>query len=59
MYPTLKGCKFFSISCRPNNELYALFASYRDSVVVVEPAEVRDRIAASLAAAVRNYEELG
>ena len=59
MYPTLKDCKFFSISCRPNNELYALFASYRDSVVIVEPAEIRDRIAASLAAAVKNYEELG
>ena len=35
-YPSLKDCKFFVINCRPNVELYALFASYRDTVIIVD-----------------------
>ncbi len=58
-YPSLKDCKFFFISCRPNIELYALFASYRDSIVVVEPENVRNTLVSYLADAVKNYDELG
>ena len=57
-YPSLKDCKFFFISCRPNIELYALFASYRDSVVVVEPTNVRNTMVSYLADAVSNYDAL-
>ena len=57
-YPSLKDCKFFFISCRPNVELYALFASYRDSIVVVEPTNVRYALVSYLADAVKNYDEL-
>lgn len=58
-YPSLKDCKFFFISCRPNIELYALFASYRDSIVVVEPTDVRYALVSYLADAVKNYDNLG
>ncbi len=57
-YPSLKECKFFFISCRPNVELYALFASYRDSIVVVEPDNVRNLLISYLADAVKNYDDL-
>lgn len=57
-YPSLKDCTFFLISCRPNVEMYALFASYRDSVIILEPTEVRDEIKRMLLAAVDNYAEL-
>ena len=57
-YPSLKDCKFFFISCRPNIELYAKFASYRDSLVVVEPTSIRYALVSYLADAVRNYDEL-
>ena len=43
-YPSLKDCKFFFISCRPNVELFSLFRSYGDSVVIVEPAEIREEL---------------
>ncbi len=58
-YPSLKDCKFFFISCRPNIEMYALFASYRDSIVVVEPTDVRYALVSYLADAVKNYDNLG
>ena len=57
-YPSLADCKFFIISCRPNTELYALFASYRESVVVVEPTRIKDAIVDSLKNALENYGHL-
>lgn len=54
-YPSLKDCKFFVISCRPNVELYALLASYRDSVVVIEPADIREEVKRMLSSALDNY----
>lgn len=57
-YPSLKGCKFFFISCRPNVEMYALFASYRDTVIVVEPNDIRETMRGLLWYTVKNYDEL-
>ena len=57
-YPFLRDCKFFVISCRPNVELYALFASYGASVIILEPSEVRDEILRRFREAVENYSKL-
>ena len=57
-YPSLKGCKFFVINCRPNVELYARFASYRDTVIIVEPADVRATMMGLLEYTLKNYKEL-
>ena len=57
-YPSLKGCKFFFISCRPNVELYALLASYRDTVIVIEPTPVREEVKRLLSSALDNYSKL-
>lgn len=57
-YPSLKDCKFFVINCRPNVELYSLFASYRNSIVVVEPLPVRQALVDYLVDAVKNYDSL-
>ena len=57
-YQSLKDCKFFFISCRPNVELYALFASYREAVIIIEPSDVRDEVIHSLRAALENYDGL-
>ena len=57
-YPSLKDCKFFFISCRPNTELYALFASYRDSVIVIDPPAVQVEIRRMLQSALDNYSNL-
>lgn len=57
-YPSLKDCKFFFISCRPNTELYATFASYRDCVVILDPSEVQEEIKRSLQSALENYSVL-
>ena len=57
-YPSLKDCKFFFISCRPNVELYALFASYRNTVVILEPEDVQKEIKRLLREAVDNYSNL-
>ena len=57
-YPSLKDCKFFVISCRPNTELYALFASYRDSVIVINPPAVQVEIRRMLQSALDNYSNL-
>lgn len=54
-YSSLADCKFFVISCRPNIELYALFASYRDAIVIVEPDEVRETLKEYLENALANY----
>jgi len=57
-YPSLRDCKFFFINCRPNVELYALFASYRDTVIIVEPTEVRETMKGLLRYTLKNYDEL-
>ena len=57
-YPSLSDCKFFFISCRPNVELYALLASYRDTLVVIEPEGVRNELKAILEGAAANYSAL-
>lgn len=57
-YPSLKDCKFFFISCRPNVEMYALFASYRDTVIIVEPKDIRETMRGMLLYTVKNYDEL-
>ena len=58
MYPSLKDCKFFLVSCRPNYELYSRFASYGDSVVIIEPESVRKEISLMLSRAAENYAKL-
>ena len=57
-YPSLKDCKFFFIHCRPNVEMYALFASYRDTVIIVEPKDIRETMRGLLLYTVKNYDEL-
>ena len=57
-YPSLKDCKFFFISRRPNVDMYALFASYRDTVIIVEPKDVRETMRGLLLYTVKNYDEL-
>ena len=57
-YPSLRDCKFFFISCRPNEEMYALFASYRDSVIIVEPTDIRETMRGMLLYTAKNYDEL-
>ena len=57
-YPSLKECKFFVITCRPNVELYSLFASYRDTVIIVEPTEIRETMKGLLLYTVKNYDAL-
>lgn len=57
-YPSLKDCKFFVINCRPNVEMYALFASYRDTVIIVDPIEVRATMRGLLSYTLKNYDEL-
>ena len=54
-YPDLKDCTFFQICCRPNTELLALFLSYRDALVVLEPSSVREEIRRTLRSALDNY----
>ena len=57
-YPSLKDYKFFFISCRPNVEMYALFASHRDRVIIVEPDDIRETMKGMLQLMVKNYDEL-
>ena len=57
-YPSLKDCKFFIISCRPNVEMYALLASHRDKVIIVEPDDIRETMRGMLQFMVKNYDEL-
>lgn len=54
-YPSLKDWTFFTIECRPNNELYARFASYSDHIVLVEPVEMREEMARLMVRAAENY----
>lgn len=57
-YPSLKDCKFFFVSCRPNYELFSRFASYGDAIVVVEPKEIRERLQEKFKKACDNYDSL-
>ena len=57
-YPSLKDCKFFFVSCRPNYELYSRFASYGDALVVVEPKAIRERMQGMFRSASANYSSL-
>lgn len=57
-YPSLKDCKFFFIHCRPNVEMYSLFASHRDKVIIVEPKDYRETMRGMLQFMVKNYDEL-
>ena len=54
-YPSLRDCVFFSIECRENNELYNRFASYSESLVLVEPQYMRQRLQQKLVSAAANY----
>ena len=54
-YPTLKDWTFFTIECRPNNELYNRFASYSNRIVLVEPVAMRDELARLMSSAADNY----
>ena len=57
-YPALKDCRFFSVYCRPNTELFALFASYGDSLVVLEPTDVRHGMQQIYIKAIGNYSSI-
>ena len=54
-YPALGDWTFFSIECRPNNELYARFASYGQNIMLIEPFEMRRHLQEILRAAADNY----
>lgn len=54
-YPSLKDCKFFFVSCRPNYELYSRFASYGDALIVLEPTSIRGTLNQMLQKAADNY----
>ena len=57
-YPSLKDCKFFFISCRPNMELLALFASYGENIIILEPSDLLDQMRRKLQEALSNYHSL-
>ena len=57
-YPSLRDCKFFVISCRPNQELLAMFASYRENLIVVEPADIRAEMKQIIQQSLKNYQVL-
>lgn len=57
-YPSLKDCRFFFISCRPNYELYSRFASYGDAIIVVEPENIRNNMQEKFLKACDNYSKL-
>ena len=57
-YPSLKDCKFFFVSCRPNYELYSRFASYGESIIIVEPEEIRNKLHEKFLRASDNYSKL-
>lgn len=57
-YPALKDWTFFSIECRPNYELYSKFSSYGDTVVIVEPMRIRDKMKNMMEGGVENYSNL-
>ena len=54
-YPSLKSHRIFSIECRENSELYAKFASYTGSVVLLEPVHMREKLAERIKKSLSNY----
>ena len=54
-YPSLEDWGFFSIECRPNFELYTLFVSFGENLVVLEPTRIKEKIAGRMRAAADNY----
>ena len=54
-YPALRDCEFFSIYCRPNYELFALFASYGEDLIVLEPSDIREEMKRRIGAAAASY----
>lgn len=57
-YPQLKDWAYFSIECRPNNELYSLFESYGGNLVVLEPTKVRNCIAEAMVKSAEIYRNI-
>lgn len=57
-YPSLRDCRFFSIECRANDELFNLFSSYSDRITLVEPKEMRDELMRRMEAAAENYRSI-
>lgn len=54
-YPQFKEWNFFSIECRPNHELFALFESYGGNIVVLEPYSIRAEIVERVRRTAANY----
>ena len=54
-YPSLSDWTFFSIECRPNNELYARFASYGKNIMLIEPVSMRNHLKEIMRSAAENY----
>ena len=54
-YPMLSDWTFFSIECRPNEELYARFASYGKNIILIEPFSMRKHMEEVIRAAAENY----
>ena len=57
-YPSLADWTFFSIECRPNVELLNRFASYGANTIVVEPTQIRSKLAEMYSAANSIYVNL-
>lgn len=57
-YPSLKDMTFFSIECRENSELYARCASYMGNLVIVEPADIRNKMHQYITGAAGRYSDL-
>ena len=57
-YPSLSDCRFFSIECRENPEIYAKFASYTGSVVLLEPFYMRDKLTEMISSAAEKYRSI-
>lgn len=57
-YPSLSEYTFFSIECRENKELYALFASFSNDIILLEPIEMREKLSTLLSQASAAYTKL-
>lgn len=57
-YPSLDEYRFFSIECRENPEIYAKFASYTGSVVLLEPIYMRNKLADMVNRSSERYKSL-
>ena len=57
-YPSLSDYVFFSIECRENHELYSRFASYSNSLVLIEPLYMRDNMIKLISETYSSYRNL-